>query len=66
MKDLGYGKDYVYPHDDPNAPPQTFLPDELRDRRFYQPRDAGFEAELKRRLDVFRKRKGDEEGADES
>jgi putative ATPase len=59
MKDLGYGKDYVYPHDDPNAPPQTFLPDELRGRRFYQPRDAGFEAELKRRLEEFRRKRGE-------
>ena len=57
MKDLGFGKDYVYPHDHPSAPPQTFLPDELRDRRFYQPRDAGFEAELKRRLEAFLSRR---------
>ncbi len=57
MKDLGYGKDYVYPHDDPNAPPQSFLPDELQDRSFYQPREAGFEAELKRRLQAFLSRR---------
>jgi putative ATPase len=57
MKDLGYGKDYVYPHDDPKASPQSFLPDELRDRRFYQPREAGFEAELKRRLEAFFQRR---------
>ncbi len=57
MKELGYGQDYVYPHDDPSAAPQSFLPDELRDRRFYQPRDAGFEAELKRRLQAFLARK---------
>ncbi len=53
MKELGFGKDYAYPHDDPDAPPQSFLPDELRDRRFYEPREAGFEAELKRRLQAF-------------
>jgi putative ATPase len=57
MKDLGYGKDYVYPHDDPAAPPQSFLPDALRDRRFYEPRGAGFEAELKRRLEAFLSRR---------
>ncbi len=59
MKDLGYGKDYAYPPDDPSAPPQTFLPDALRDRRFYQPIEAGFEAELKKRLEDFRKKRGD-------
>jgi putative ATPase len=57
MKDLGYGKDYAYPPSDPNAPPQEFLPDELRGRTFYQPADAGFETELAKRLDAFRKRK---------
>ncbi len=57
MKDLGYGKDYVYPHDHPDAAPQDFLPDALRGSRFYQPREAGFEAELKQRLEAFRKRR---------
>ncbi len=56
MKDLGYGKDYVYTHDDPDAA-QDFLPDALRGSRFYEPRDAGFEAELKRRLEAFLKRR---------
>ena len=59
MKDLGYGKDYVYPHDHPGAAPQDFLPDALQGSRFYQPRDAGFEAELKKRLDAFLERDGD-------
>jgi putative ATPase len=57
MKDLGYGKDYAYPPSDPNAPPQEFLPDELRGKVFYKPADAGFETELAKRLDAFRKRK---------
>jgi putative ATPase len=57
MKDLGYGKDYVYPPSDPNAPPQEFLPDELKGWTFYQPSDQGFEEELAKRLEAFRKRK---------
>jgi len=56
MKDLGYGKGYVYTHDDPDAP-QDFLPDELQGRRFYEPGDAGLEADLARRLEAFRKRR---------
>jgi putative ATPase len=61
MKDLGYGKDYVYPHDHPDAAPQGFLPDELRDTRFYRPQGNGFEAELRARLDAFlaRRKAGD-------
>jgi putative ATPase len=58
MKDLGFGKHYVYPPSDPNAPPQDFLPDELRGKTFYSPRGAGFEEELAKRLAEFRKRKG--------
>jgi putative ATPase len=58
MKDLGYGKGYVYPHDQPDAAPQDFLPDALRGSRFYQPRVAGLEADLKQRLDEFRKKRG--------
>jgi putative ATPase len=57
MKDLGYGKDYMYPPDHPGAAPQSFLPDELRDRRFYEPTESGFETALKRRLEAFRKRR---------
>ena len=58
MKDLGYGKNYVYPHDHPDAAPQDFLPGELAGTRFYQPREAGLEAELKQRLEAFRKKRG--------
>jgi len=57
MKDLGYGKSYVYPHSEPDKAPQEFLPDELAGRRFYSPANAGFEAELSRRLDQFLRRR---------
>jgi len=57
MKDLGYGKNYVYPPSDPNAAPQEFLPEELAGKSFYSPGGAGFEEELARRLAEFRKRK---------
>jgi putative ATPase len=57
MKDLGYGKDYVYTHDHPDTPPQEYLPTELASRRFYEPGYAGLDPELQRRLEVFRGRK---------
>jgi putative ATPase len=39
MKDLGYGTDYRYAHDDPAArTEQTHLPAALKDRRYYRPK----------------------------
>jgi putative ATPase len=38
MRQLGYGKDYQYAHDFPDAKiDQQHLPDELKDRKFYEP-----------------------------
>jgi putative ATPase len=53
-KSLGYGKGYVYPPDDPHAPPQDCLPEGLRGERFYLPRDSGFEKTLQQRLETRR------------
>ncbi|HEX5544557.1 MAG TPA: replication-associated recombination protein A [Nitrospira sp.] len=39
MKDLGYGADYRYVHDDPQARThQTHLPAVLKERRYYRPK----------------------------
>jgi putative ATPase len=62
MKDLGYGRDYVYPHADPDAPPQEFLPDALAGTRIYRPVASGFEAELARRYRAFLDRKAGRSG----
>ena len=44
---LGYGAGYLYPHDHPGGwAQQQYLPDELKDRRFWQPGAQGREAEL--------------------
>jgi putative ATPase len=46
-KEWGYGKEYRYPHDYPQAwVEQEYLPVELEGRRFYQPKDQGEEARL--------------------
>ena len=38
MKQLGYGEKYKYAHDYPgNFVKQQFLPDELKDRRIWEP-----------------------------
>jgi len=43
-RDLGHGLAYVYPHDVPTGvAAQQYLPDELRDRRYYEPTRHGSE-----------------------
>jgi putative ATPase len=52
MKQLDYGKDYQYAHDDPNAVTgMDCLPANLQGRKYYRPTERGFEREIKRRLD---------------
>jgi putative ATPase len=56
MKDLGYGKNYQYAHDAPDARvDQEHLPESLRGRQYYRPVDRGLEAELGRRLAEWRR-----------
>ena len=51
MKDLGYGKAYKYPHDYPgNFVEQTYLPDQLKNSKFYQPGDNAPERKIIERL----------------
>jgi putative ATPase len=48
---VGHGVGYVYPHDDPRGwVPQQHLPEELADRRYYEPSEHGAEADAARRL----------------
>jgi putative ATPase len=55
MKELGYGAGYRYDHDwEDGVAPQTYLPDSISGRRFYEPGDAGLESELGRRLERAR------------
>ena len=52
MKQLDYGKDYQYAHDDPDAVTgMDCLPANLQGRKYYRPTERGFEREIKRRLD---------------
>ncbi|NOT34154.1 MAG: replication-associated recombination protein A [Candidatus Eisenbacteria bacterium] len=51
MKDLGYGANYRYAHDEAGAiADQQHLPDELEGRRFYEPTERGYEAEVSKRM----------------
>ncbi len=59
MKDLGYGKDYKYPHDYPDHfIEEEYLPENLRGRTYYHPTEQGFEKEIKRRLEYWKRKKG--------
>jgi len=54
MKDLNYGKGYKYAHDYKDAYiPQSYLPDELEDQRFYFPTDRGYEKTVKQRIETW-------------
>ncbi|MFZ5875032.1 MAG: replication-associated recombination protein A [Nitrospirota bacterium] len=56
MKAEGYAEGYRYPHDFPgHVVSQQYLPDELAGRRYYDPGDQGYEREIARRLEAWRK-----------
>ena len=58
MEDLGYGKDYKYPHEYPDHfVEEEYLPENLKGRTYYRPTEQGFEKEIKRRLEYWRKKK---------
>ncbi|NLJ66063.1 MAG: replication-associated recombination protein A [Clostridiales bacterium] len=51
-KELGHGKGYKYSHDYPYGRAiQQYLPDELKNARYYFPKNSGTEARIKERLD---------------
>jgi putative ATPase len=52
MKALEYGKGYKYAHDEEDAvADMSCLPPALEGRTYYEPKDRGFEKEIKRRLE---------------
>lgn len=57
MKELGYGHEYRYAHDEPHAyaAGETYLPDGMAEPRWYQPRPRGLEVKIAEKLDFLRK-----------
>jgi putative ATPase len=52
---LGHGKDYQYPHQDPDHfLPQQYLPSQLLGTYFYQPSEQGYETQITQRLARWR------------
>ena len=63
MKSLGYGRNYRYPHDFPEAHvPMSYLPEDLQHIQFYQPKSRGYEVTLTERLRYWRQRVRQERG----
>lgn len=51
-KQMGYGEGYKYAHDGQTGwQEMQFLPEELKDEKFYEPTDRGFEKTIKQYLD---------------
>ena len=51
MKELGYGKDYQYPHDHPgNFIREQYLPEALVGARYYRPTENGYESRISDRM----------------
>ena len=64
MKELGYGHEYRYVHDEPNAyaAGETYLPDGIEEPGWYQPVPRGLEIKIGEKLDLLKK--WDEEAKD--
>lgn len=52
MKSLGYGEEYRYAHNEPNAyaAGENYFPPELKDTQFYFPTDRGMEKQIKEKM----------------
>jgi len=51
MRQLGYGRDYRYPHNFPGAfVEEDYMPPEIKHRRYYRPSNRGHEKGIKERL----------------
>lgn len=56
MKNMGYGEDYQYAHDynDAFVPGESYLPEEIGDRFFYEPVPRGLEIKIGEKLAALR------------
>ena len=52
MKELGFGREYRYAHDDPEAyaAGENYLPDGMTEQKFYQPTARGLEGKISEKL----------------
>lgn len=55
MKDLGYGQEYRYAHDEPGAyaAGENYFPPEMKQTRYYFPTNRGLETKISEKLDYL-------------
>jgi putative ATPase len=59
MEDIGYGEGYKYaPDEKKGIAKMECLPKELKGRKYYHPKDTGYEKKIKEWLEMWEKRKG--------
>jgi putative ATPase len=64
MKEEGYGRGYAYDHDAEEAfSGQSYFPEALARRQFYDPPDRGFEREIRKRLEYWAKLRREKGGS---
>lgn len=55
---LGHQKEYKYSHDyEGHYTEQTYLPEKLAGKKYYEPSEQGYEAKIKKRLETWREKK---------
>jgi putative ATPase len=56
LEELGHGKGYRYAHDEPDAfsKGQTYFPEEMGEKVYYEPTDRGLEIKIKEKLEQLR------------
>jgi len=56
MKELGYGKEYRYAHDEPEAyaAGENYFPEGMEERRYYYPSNRGLEIQIAEKLQRLR------------
>ncbi|MDD2331904.1 MAG: replication-associated recombination protein A [Candidatus Cloacimonetes bacterium] len=61
MKELEYGKDYAYDHEyEHKYHYQKYFPDKMKEKVYYRPGEYGFEKEIEKRLEWWRKLKDEQ------
>lgn len=56
MKKVGYGQGYIYDHDTPEGfSGLNYFPPDMERQEFYQPVARGFERDIQKRLDYFKR-----------
>jgi putative ATPase len=56
MKELGFGKDYRYAHDESGAyaAGENYFPEDMPEVKWYEPTDRGLEAKIAEKLAYLR------------